>query len=234
MKFKLTALIAGVLFVFSTHAFAANVTGKITLDGASPAVEKIKTDADPNCKAMHPAGLENDEAIVSADGSIKDVFVYVKTGLEGQKFEAPKEAVTLDQHGCQYNPKVFGIQVGQPLEIKNSDNTLHNVHSLSANSPQFNLGMPLQNMKLKKTFAKPEVMVKMKCEVHPWMHAYAGVLDNPFYAVTNADGSFEIKNLPVGKYTIEAWHAKFGTITQEVTIAADTDAPNLALKLKAA
>ena len=108
--------------------------------------------------------------------------------------------------------------MNQPLEIVNSDDTLHNVHALSVNNPQFNLGMPIKGMKMKKTFTKPEVMVKIKCEVHPWMSAYAGVVDNPFYGVTGEDGSAQIKDLPAGEYTIEAWHEKYGTQTQKITV----------------
>ncbi len=112
----------------------------------------------------------------------------------------------------------------QPLEIINSDATLHNVHALPKNSPQFNLGMPVKNMKLKKSFAKAETMVKIKCEVHPWMGAWAGVLDHPFYAVSGADGKFQIKDLPAGEYTIEAWHEKLGAQTSKVTVTdADQD-----------
>ena len=138
-----------------------------------------------------------------------------------------------DQKGCQYSPKVFGIQVNQPLEIRNSDSTLHNVHALSEKNAQFNLGMPIQGMKLKKTFTKPEVMVKIKCEVHSWMHAYAGVLDHPFFAVSGDDGSFSIKNLPAGQYTLEAWHAKYGTQTQTITVKSADETQDLKFNFKA-
>jgi uncharacterized protein (DUF2141 family) len=127
--------------------------------------------------------------------------------------------VKFDQQGCTYSPKVFGIQVNQPFEIINSDSTLHNVHAMSSQSKPFNLGMPIKGMKIKKTFDNPEVMVKVKCDVHPWMNAYIGVLNHPFYSVSNNEGSFELKNLPAGKYTIEAWHEKYGVQTQEVTVA---------------
>lgn len=197
---------------------AAVITVKTPFAGTAPVAEKIKTDADPQCKMMHPDGMTSDDVIVNANGSLKNVFVYVKDGLAGKTFEAPKTSVVFDQKGCQYNPKVFGIQVNQPLEIVNSDDTLHNVHSLAANSAQFNLGMPIKGMKMKKTFTKPEVMVKIKCEVHPWMRAYAGVVDNPFYAVTGEDGSAQIKDLPPGEYTLEAWHEKYGTQTQKITV----------------
>ena len=199
--------------------YAASIAGKATLEGTAPTPTAIKIEADPTCKLMHPNGLASDQVIVKPDGSLKNVFVYVKKGLEGKTFETPKTSVVFDQRGCQYSPKVFGIQTGQTLEIINSDDTLHNVHSLPKNSPQFNLGMPIKGMKLKKTFTKPEVMVKIKCEVHPWMAAYAGVLDHPFFAVTDEDGSFEIKDLPPGEYVIEAWHEKYGAQEQSVTVA---------------
>lgn len=196
---------------------AASVSGKAAFQGTAPAPEAIKMEADASCKAMHAEGVTADDTIINANGTLKNVFVYVKEGLSG-KFEAPKTPVTLDQKGCMYTPKVLGVMAGQPIEIINSDSTLHNVHALPKNSPQFNLGMPLQGMKIKKTLAKPEVMVKVKCDVHPWMASYIGVLDHPFYAVTGEDGSFEIKDLPAGTYVIEAWHEKLGVQTQSITV----------------
>jgi plastocyanin len=215
-------------------AHAAVISGKAAFLGTAPASEKIKVDSDPNCRLLHPNGLTTDSVIVNPNGTLKNVFVYVKEGLAGKTFEAPKTPVTFDQKGCQYSPKVFGIQVNQPLEIINSDNTLHNVHALSSSSPQFNIGMPIQGMKIKKTFSKPEVMVKIKCEVHPWMSAYAGVVEHPFYAVSGEDGSFTIQNLPPGQYTLEAWHEKYGVQTQTVTIQSDTDTPTADFQYKSA
>ena len=199
-------------------AHAATIAGKALFTGTAPAVETIKADADPNCALLHPQGITGDAVVVNANGTLKNVFIYVKEGLAGKTFEAPKTPVVFNQEGCMYSPKVFGIQVNQPLEIVNSDGTLHNVHALPNNSPQFNLGMPIKGMKLKKTFTKPEVMVHIKCEVHPWMSAYAGVVDNPYYAVTGDDGSAVIKDLPAGEYTVEAWHEKYGAQTQKVTM----------------
>ena len=221
MDRKYTRLIAFAISVYvssAPQAFAATINGKIALDGPVPAAQAIKADADPKCKLMHPNGIASDQVIVNADGTLKNVFVYVKQGLEGKTFETPKDSVVFDQNGCQYHPKVFGIQTNQTLEIMNSDDTLHNVHALPKNSQAFNLGMPIKGMKLKKTFTKPEVMVKIKCEVHPWMAAWAGVLDHPFFGVTGDDGKFQIKNLPPGHYVLEAWHEKYGTQTQDITV----------------
>ncbi len=234
-KLSLTlAMLALITAGLETTAHAATITGKALFEGQAPAAETLRADADPNCALMHPEGIVDDEVIVNANGTLKDVFVYVKEGLAGKTFDAPKEPVTFDQKGCKYSPKVFGIQVNQTLEIINSDNTLHNVHSLAEVNTPFNLGMPIQGMKIKKTFTKPEIMVKVKCEVHPWMHAYIGVVDHPFYAVTNADGAFEIKNLPPGEYVVEAWHGKFGVQTQNVTVAADSDSKEASFQYKAA
>ena len=229
------AALLGVFILAGSEKFAnsATISGKALFEGQAPATEKFKMDADPNCQVLHPQGVANDAIIVNSNGTLKNVFVYVKEGLTGKTFEAPKTPVSFDQKGCQYTPKVFGIQVGQPLEIINSDNTLHNVHALPTNSAQFNIGMPIQGMKLKKSFSKPEMMVKIKCEVHPWMSAYAGVLDHPFFNVTGDNGSFEIKNLPPGQYTVEAWHEKYGTQIQSVTISSDSDAQMTSFQYKA-
>jgi hypothetical protein len=131
-----------------------------------------------------------------------------------------------------YTPRVFGMQAKQPLKIKNDDDTLHNVHALPTKSKEFNIGQPNKGMETTRTFAEPEVMVKFKCDVHPWMAAYVGVLPHPFFSTTGADGAFAIKGLPAGTYEIEAWHEKYGTQTQKITVA-DGEAKALAFTFKA-
>lgn len=207
------------IFVHTANAVeGSGVTGKVVFEGTPPAPVVLKVDADPTCLLQHQDGITSEEVVVNPNGTLKYVFVYVKQGLEGQTFPAPATPVVFDQKGCHYEPHVFGIQVGQPLEIRNSDDTLHNVHALPKASQEFNLGMPIKGMKLTKTFTAPEVTVKIKCEVHPWMAAYAGVVDHPFYAVTGEDGSFSLKDLPPGEYVVEAWHEKYGTQTQTVKV----------------
>lgn len=208
-----------VIAIFSPHAFASDVTGSVKFSGTAPEREPISMAADPTCSAAHPDPVLSENVVVNDNGTLRNVFVYVKEGLEGKTFPVPTAPVTMDQKGCQYNPHVFGIQVGQPLEIINSDNTLHNVHSLAEKSKQFNLGMPLQGMKVTKKYESPEVMAKFKCDVHPWMNAYAGVLTHPFFAASGADGTFAIKDLPAGSYVIEAWHEQYGAQTQNITVA---------------
>jgi plastocyanin len=148
------------------------------------------------------------------------VFVYVKDGLVNYVFDTPTAPVVLDQKGCRYIPHVFGVRVNQPVEIVNSDPTLHNIHATPKANQEFNNGQPIQGMKMTHTFTAQEVMVPFKCDVHGWMNSYVGVMNHPYFAVTNADGSFELASLPPGTYTIEAWHERLGTQTQTVTIAA--------------
>lgn len=213
-------------------AVAATVSGKVLFQGTAPASQKVPADADPTCQLAHPDGVNLDEVIVNPNGTIKNVFICVKQGLEGETFEVPKQPVVLDQEGCQYKPHVFGIQVNQILEIRNSDDTLHNVHALPKNTKEFNLGMPIKGMKLTKTFTAPEVMVKLKCEVHPWMSAYAGVLEHSFYGVTTTEGTFEIKDLPPGQYALEAWHEKYGALSQSVTIGSAEETQEITFQYK--
>jgi plastocyanin len=200
-------------------ATAGAVTGRVTFMGTAPAPAALRMDSDPNC--VKEGGTATDEAVVvGADGALQNVFVYVKDGLGTLRFPVPSTAVVLDQKGCRYVPHVLGAQVGQGVEVVNSDPTLHNIHAVPAANQEFNTGQPITGMKHTHQFTAREVMVPFKCDVHPWMNAYIGVLDHPFFAVTGADGSFELKGLPPGTYTIEAWHEKLGTQTQTVTIGA--------------
>lgn len=221
MKSTRFTTVAATVFVLGASASVAlaggAVTGSINFDGEAPQRRQVKMSADPACDAANPDGRLG-EVMVINDGKLQNVFVYVKEGLGDQKFETPKEPVEMDQNGCMYTPHVLGAMVDQTIVIKNSDSTLHNVHSLPQNSKPFNSAMPMKGMTIKKKFAEPEVMVRMKCDVHPWMSAYVGVLPHPFYAVSAENGAFTIENLPAGTYTIEAWHEKLGTQTQSVTV----------------
>jgi len=211
-------------------ATAGDVKGTVTVDGAVPKNEPIKMNADPVCmKANKDPQFQ--ETYEVKDGKLANVFVYVKDGLGNYVFDTPTTPATIDQKSCRYHPHVFGIRVGQPLEIINSDGTLHNIHAMPKINAEFNTGQPIQGMKTMHTFDKKEVMVPFKCDVHGWMNAYAGVMDNPYYAVTGDDGSFELKDLPPGTYTIEAWQEKLGPMTQTVTLGAkDTKEVNFTFK----
>ncbi len=212
-------------------ATAANITGTIKLEGDAPKPDAIKMNADPVC--MREGKGQTTEFVVTGDGgALQNVFVYVKDGLGNRTFSAPQQAVVLDQKGCHYRPHVFGVMVGQPLEVVNSDPTLHNIHAMPKSNQEFNTGQPIQGMKFNHTFTAKEVMVPFKCDVHGWMNAYAGVLEHPFFATTDDSGKFEIKGLPPGDYTIEAWHEKLGTQEQKITVGAkESKEANFAFKM---
>ncbi|MBI4395243.1 MAG: cytochrome c oxidase subunit II [Candidatus Omnitrophica bacterium] len=205
------------LFI-SSPLFAGNITGKALFDGAPGENPKIDMSADPVCKSLNPQTAVQERIVINPNGTLKNVFVYVKEGIS-QEFPVPSAPAVLDQQACTYHPRIQGMQANQKLQIINSDATLHNVHAFAKNSPEFNLGMPMKGMKLEKTFSNSEVMVKMKCDVHPWMAGYIGVLKHPFFAVTDEQGTFKIENLPPGEYTVEAWHETYGTKTQKITVA---------------
>ena len=212
---------------------AGNVTGTVLIDGVAPKNLPIKMNADPVC-VKEASGTQLAETfVVSSDGkNLGNVFVYVKDGLGNYVFDTPTETAHIDQKGCRYHPHVFGVRVGQPIEISNSDPTLHNIHAMPKENTEFNTAQPLQNMKINHTFDKKEVMVPFKCEVHGWMNSYVGVLDHPYFAVTSDSGKFELKGLPAGTYTVEAWHEKLGTQTQSVTLA-DSETKDISFTFKA-
>src|SRR3989338_405981 len=182
--------------------------GQVVFQGTPPSPTPLQVASFPECSMAHPKGILSEDVLVK-DDKVENVFVYVKEGLSGP-FPVPQEPIVLDQKGCIYKPHVFGIQVGQTLTILNSDPMIHNIHSVIAEETLFNVAMPVQGQKLTQTFSKPQVTVTLKCDIHGWMRAYAGVLPHPFYGVTDEKGNFEIRNIPPGQYTIAAWHERFG------------------------
>jgi plastocyanin len=212
---------------------AGSVKGMVMLDGAAPMNAAIKMQADPVCVKEVKGTQFQETFTVGSDGkSLANVFVYVKDGLGNYVYDTPTEPATIDQKECRYHPHVFGMRVGQPLQIVNSDPTLHNIHAIPKTNSEFNTGQPIQGMKTTHTFDKPEVMVPFKCDVHGWMNAYVGVLDHPYFAVTDQNGSFELKTLPPGTYTIEAWHERLGAQEQKVTIG-EKETKDVAFTFKA-
>lgn len=202
------------------QATAGNVTGVVKFTGSKPKMQKIAMGADAYCKTAHTTDMYSEEVVVNPNNTLKFVYVYVKSGLGALKFPVPTEPVVFDQKGCVYTPHVAAVQAGQPLKVRNSDSVLHNVNARPTKNQGFNFGQPVQGMETAKMFSTPEVMIPVKCDVHPWMHGWIGVQDHPFASVTGDDGSFSLKNLPPGAYEIEAWHEKYGTAVQKVTVGA--------------
>jgi plastocyanin len=194
-------------------ATVATVNGTVKLDGMAPKASKIDMSQDPACKGMNEA--ENE---VVANGNLANVFVYVKDGLGSRTFDVPTTPVVLDQSGCKYHPHVLGVMVGQTVEIKNDDQTTHNIHPTPKDNREWNESQPPSSAPLEKTFAREEIMLPVKCNQHPWMKMYINVVKNPFYAVTDKSGKYEIKGLPPGDYTIAFVHEKLGEQDQKVTV----------------
>jgi plastocyanin len=198
------------------------VTGKVRFEGKAPKRAIIKMDQDPVCAAKHAELPLAEDGAVNPDGSLPYVFVYVKD-VPGT-FAPPAEPVILDQHGCQYEPHVLGVMAGQELRIVSSDATTHNIHPMPKDNREWNQSQPPGAAPLVKKFVHPEIMIPVKCNQHPWMKAYIGVVSNPLYAVTASEGTFTIKGLQPGEYTVEAWTATFGTREQKVTVRANESA----------
>ncbi len=206
-----TILLTSLFVVFMLNVSeAGSITGKVVYQGEAPKFREIKMEADPICLSQHAGPVLPQTLVLGEGNTMANVFVHVTSGLPQKTYEAPKEPVVLDQKGCMYDPHMIGVIVGRPLKILNPDGTLHNVHGTPKVNEEFNLAMPKFRTEMSKTFSKPEFMFSIKCDVHPWMVAWISVMDNPYFSVTKQDGLFEIKDLPAGKYEIEAWHEKLG------------------------
>lgn len=197
------------------------VTGVIAYNGTPPPPKKIDSSADPVCAQRNP-NLETEDTVVK-DGKLANVFVYIKDGTtaDGTKigdysFDVPSNAVVLDQQGCHYKPHVLGVQATQTVRITNSDPTQHNIHPTPRFNEEWNQTQPNGAAPIEKAFARPEVLIPVKCNQHPWMKAYIGVLKHPFYVVSSEDGTFTLK-APPGTYTVAAWHEKGGAQGTEKT-----------------
>lgn len=203
----------------AVSADAATLTGLVKFEGAAPKMGNIQMSADPYCQSQHSTPATDEDVVAGPGGELANVFVYIKD-IKGN-FPAPSTPVVIDQKGCQYHPHVNAVMVGQPLQIKNDDATLHNVHAMPVVNSQFNEGQPVQGMTSEKHLDKPEMTpFKIKCDVHGWMKSYMAVMPHPFYSVSQANGTFTISNLPPGQYTVVAWHEKYGQQEQQVTVGA--------------
>jgi len=203
----------------AAQANTGTIKGRIRLTGPSPGNAVIRMGRDPMCAKVTAGKRVVQEAVMtSADGGLANVFVR----LQGTFPQTPvaTQPVTLDQTGCVYRPRVLGMRVGQTLQIKNSDNFLHNVHSQSAHNNTFNVGQPVAGNVYQFKPKEEEVMLRIACDVHSWMTAYIGIVNHPYFAVSGMDGSFEIDKVPAGMRTIQIWHERYGMLTKTVDIKA--------------
>jgi plastocyanin len=216
-------LFAGYWLVNSTSVAAdgpgGSINGTVKFQGVAPKSTRIDMSFDPLCAKAHPSPALTEDVVVASDGSLEGAIVYVSHGLEGQTFPTPAQPVVLEQKGCMYLPHVVALQANQKLQVVNSDQTTHNIHPTPANNREWNMTQP-PGTPMEQTFAREEIAIPVKCNVHPWMRGYIAVFKHPFFAVTGKDGTFEIKNLPPGNYTIQSWHGKLGMQMQQVTVSA--------------
>jgi len=208
---------AGTPAASPTVADAAIVKGVVRFTGSVPAAKNISMSADPSCAKQHSGPVLAQEVITDSRGGLQNVIVFVAEGLGDRTFDPPAEPVVIQQKGCQYQPHVLVVRANQRVEVVNDDPMAHNIHPTPTNNREWNKAQ-LPGAKLEEAFAREEVAIPVKCNIHPWMRGYIAVFKHPYFIITREDGSFQLPNLPPGTYTIKAWHEKLGTATQTVTI----------------
>ncbi len=229
-----TAILAFAFFAacaVSVFAQGATLTGKVAFEGEAPKPAPINFGAEKQCADMHKDKMPvNEDIVINSNNTVKSALIYIKEGATGT-YTAPADPVVIDQTGCMFVPHAVGAMAGQKVIFKNNDPVLHNVRTDSKINKVFNIAQPIQGMETKKTFAQPEIGIHLKCDVHFWMAGYIHVLANPYFAITGDDGTFTIKDLPAGTYTVELWHEKLGVQDQTITVKdGETKAVDFTLK----
>lgn len=229
MKLKSVLIATGSLFMIVSSVWVlsgwapadapSSVKGTVKFEGAAPKPTRIDMSQDPLCVKAHSTPVTTEDFVVGSDGGLANVVVYVSDGLTSHNFQPPAQPAVLEQKGCQYKPHVLAMQAGQKLDVVNSDETTHNIHPTPNNNREWNMTQP-HGMPLEQTFAREEISIPVKCNVHPWMKGYIAVLKHPYFAVSDKNGNFEIKDLPPGTYTITAWQEKMPPQSQKITVGA--------------
>jgi plastocyanin len=210
--------LASVLSV-QAGAQTASLKGVVKVQGVALKGQPIDMSADPYCMKAHSGPVANEEIVAGTDGGLANALVFVSGGLGDRTFTPPAQPAELEQKGCMYKPHVLALQTNQKLDVVNSDDTTHNIHPIPNNNREWNKTQP-HGVAIEESFAREEIPITVKCNVHPWMKGYVAVFKHPFFAVTTKTGSFEIKDLPPGTYTIKVWQEKLGTLSQSVTVGA--------------
>lgn len=198
---------------------SASVKGTVKFEGPPPKPARIDMSQDPLCVKAHSTPPTTEDVVVGTGGGLANVVVYISDGLTSHDFQLPQQPAVLEQKGCQYKPHVLALQAHQKLDVVNSDETTHNIHPSPNNNREWNMTQP-HGMPLEQEFAREEIAIPVKCNVHPWMKGYIAVIKHPYFAVTDKNGNFELKDVPPGAYTITVWQEKLGTQTQKVTVGA--------------
>jgi plastocyanin len=198
---------------------SVSLTGVVKFEGTAPKPSRIDMSSDPNCAKAHPTPAVTEDIVVGANGGLANVIIYVSDGLAGRTFQPPEQPAVFEQKGCQYKPHVLALQANQKLDVVNNDETTHNIHPSPNNNREWNMTQP-HGVPLERTFAREEIAIPVKCNVHPWMRGYIAVFKHPYFVVTDNKGSFDLKDLPPGSYTITAWQEKLGTLNQKITVGA--------------
>lgn len=220
-KFINAAIMLSILLLGTQMLWAGgNIEGRINYSGRSPSPRVIRMGSDPVCAMAHDEPVISDAIVINENSTVRHVLVSIQSGLEGQTFPTPEEPVILTQSGCMYAPHVWGAMVGQTVEIRNEDETIHNIHSMSKVNRSFNISMPKIIKKKNQVFDKVEDVFAIKCDVHPWMQTWVQIFDHPFFAVSDDKGDFAIGDVPPGTYTVRAWHenSRLPAQTQTVTV----------------
>lgn len=197
---------------------AGSITGTVKFEGTPPVFRTIDMSAEAACVQAHRLPVIPPIVVTGPGGALANVVIYVKSGLGSYRFDTPTDPAILDQKGCMYDPRVVALMTNQPLEIKNTDPTTHNVHPMARENHPWNRSLAAGEDPYVSTFPRPELAIPVVCNIHPWMRAYLFVFAYPYFAITPKTGAFELKNIPPGTYTIEAWHERFGTQDVSVTI----------------
>jgi plastocyanin len=216
-------------------ATAGSISGMIMLNGAPPAPRTINMSGVPPCAKQHASdNRATTEDVVPGDGgTLQNVVVYLKGDFGAYSFDVPQTPAVLDQGACQFHPHVLALMTGQPLDVVSSDPTGHNVNAMAKVNAAWNHTLAPRGQPYHQSFAHPEVAIPVKCNIHPWMKAYIAVLDSPYFAVTGKDGTFALRNVPPGTYTLTAWHEAYGSTEQSITVA-PSESKTVTLSFKSA